>query len=349
MSICIDGSVLVMKLSRLEKCYPGGVRQFLSDLPNGVQVSDGRLLGLSYMVFEDLRAVEKLLNHHGMVGIENGIYQDYAVLTQEFGLLSPCDWLEFEILPSKESVCWIAGEAPGKISYSKNSSGKSEKLDYFTPEEAASRLVFQKCEEGVAEFKDLQTGKHQYVGFSDPSALSNLLYNRLRYLSNRILENDDKRISDHEENEKAGLPIAEIIDEVDHLLQTAGPHQAFAALVQGKAYRSTENWHKAEESFRRHFEYEGAIPTVLLDLTWALGVQGKLDQALVCAQKAVSIMKDSAAAWGNLANVQMQLGQTSSARKSLDQALVLDPADQKNLYLNEKLNHIPIKAVECGL
>jgi Tfp pilus assembly protein PilF len=75
-----------------------------------------------------------------------------------------------------------------------------------------------------------------------------------------------------------------------------------------------------------------------LDLTWSLAEQKRHAEALIPAAMATEINPKSAAAWGNLAAVHLEMQQFTEANDALQRSIELEPSDTISLRLKARLD-----------
>jgi Flp pilus assembly protein TadD len=98
-----------------------------------------------------------------------------------------------------------------------------------------------------------------------------------------------------------------------------------------------KQWELAAESARAVTVLRPDLIYGWLDLTWACGELGRLDEAESCARRAVAIDGGSEFAWGNLASVLVQRGDVEEAFTTITRALEIDPANGKNQAIREHI------------
>lgn len=334
MSIHIEASTLVIRKDRLEVTYPGGYAGFLNDALNQTVRADEHLCAQSFMLPTDLHLVVGLLSKTGLVGKQGEDWVDMVPVMQDFGVLGNCDWLEFDRLPDGRSIAWLKGTQPGEsVSFGKGK--QTSTMEYFSPEDIAKYLRYVGIDGNNTVWIDTRTGEKRYMGHISGEIAGGQLPNRLSWLEHLTRKLGNGGLVDPAD--AASSQLGDIAEEAAYYSALPGRHQYYAAFVQGLALRTVSNWGEAECAFLNSVELGYPKPDIWLEINWCLGEQGKLAEALEAADKAVSGMPDSAAAWGNKAATLMNMWKLAEARKTIAHALKLDPDDEINLSIDAML------------
>ena len=126
----------------------------------------------------------------------------------------------------------------------------------------------------------------------------------------------------------------DLLPRAERFLETAEDKGA-AHYAHGVVLRVCGMFDDAIDAFQRSLDLDPDSAPALMEMTICLGEANRPSDAEPYAQRAVEVSSRSAAAWGNLAMIQIQLGQRTEARVALDQALSLDPGDLKNREIDE--------------
>ncbi len=101
MAICIEFINLIIRKLTIEEKYPGGLEQFIKDVPNKSFREDDELVRYGCMNTYDLEnfidlIIERGLEYKGKETI------DFVVINCFSGLSWDVDWLEYDL-----ESCWI--------------------------------------------------------------------------------------------------------------------------------------------------------------------------------------------------------------------------------------------------
>ena len=183
MAVLVDAISVITRRDAIDAKYPGGWSAFLAGAPNATLCYDDEIARIGFMVPRDVEAFIAHLTDNGLTFLVNDKAEDIAVVDQQRGPTTDCDWLEFAKLPfgqagGKVSACWLFDQP--RIAAGVHLRGKS--IDLATPpgwkfeeslshrfgfvpnEKVDERLQFVRNENGVDVFLDRETGKEVYVG-----------------------------------------------------------------------------------------------------------------------------------------------------------------------------------------
>ena len=146
---------------------------------------------------------------------------------------------------------------------------------------------------------------------------------------------DAREAEDYDSGQMIHAKLEALLADVRELRSRAGDDYAPAAHAEGFVLRILHRWNDAEAVFRSALRANPYHPEAWLELTWCLAMQGLLDDAEEAARRAVDVSSDRCESWGNLAMVLIQKRDRAGAREALDTALVLDPTDEYNRYIDE--------------
>jgi len=183
MAVLVEAISVIARRDAIEAKYPGGWSAFLAGTPNATLCYDDEIARIGFMVPQDVEAFISHLTGNGLTFLVNDKAEDIAVVDQQRGPTTDCDWLEFAKLPfgqagGKVSACWFFDRP--RIAAGVHFRGKS--IDLATPpgwkfeeslshrfgfvpnEQVDDRLQFVRKDNGVDVFLDRETGKEVYVG-----------------------------------------------------------------------------------------------------------------------------------------------------------------------------------------
>jgi len=116
MAVLVEATAVIIRAAAVSQHINGGWKALESSLPETGVCSDDELVSVS--LFEPAR-VRELVNHLVALGLHfdwQGKTEDIAFADQKRGLITPCDWLNFETAnigidgtPPSVAVCRLAG------------------------------------------------------------------------------------------------------------------------------------------------------------------------------------------------------------------------------------------------
>ncbi len=186
MAVLVEAISVIIRRDSIVAKYPGGWDSFVDAVPNATLCHDADIARVGFMVPPDIETFISRLTQAGLVFLAHGKAQDLAVVDQQRGLTTDCDWLEFAKLPfgkagGKVSACWFFNGP--RVAAGIHFRGKA--MDLATPpgwsfEESLShrfgfvptgqvneRLQFLRKDNGVDVYLDRETGKETFVGRID--------------------------------------------------------------------------------------------------------------------------------------------------------------------------------------
>ena len=114
MSVLVEFSNVIIRRIAIERSYPGGMPQFVQDVPNSTFCADRHLVRVGFMCTEWLEAYVEQLEQAGLqFAPESG--SDLCVVDELSGPHTACDWLRFEPDDGVHSRCSWSGDEPGKL------------------------------------------------------------------------------------------------------------------------------------------------------------------------------------------------------------------------------------------
>lgn len=182
MAVLVEGISVIVRRDAIESKYRGGWAAFVADVPNATFCADDEIARVGFMSAADVEAFIEGLQLEGLSFLEGGKAIDVAVVDQQRGLATQCDWLEFGKLAlgaeGKVSACWFFGGpriATGV--YLRGTSfplatpdgwefegSLSQKFSFVPTGRETSRLKFVRNEGDVDVYLDLDTGKEVFLG-----------------------------------------------------------------------------------------------------------------------------------------------------------------------------------------
>ncbi len=331
MPILIEAISIILRREAIDKKLPGGWAFFKQAVPAATSCFDDHLARVAFMMPQDAQAYIDHLEQSGLVYLAEGRARDLAVVSQFEGIIDPCDWLEFSRVkipgggevavcryrrsPAAEMADWgqplDVATPPGWV-YEESLSSKSV---YVPQGEMDKRLKYLRTEDRTDVYLDSETGQEVYAGRPQIPADSEAgLFNALERIAREVLElearlDQARAEQDMEKGEEIYHSLADrLLPEAARILEGPGAEFGFAHFVVGLICRILAMPEEAEERFRKALFLKPDELNTLLELTRCLGEQGRAQEALEFARRAVEVEAESAAAWGNLAMCFNQCG-----------------------------------------
>ena len=170
MAVLIEALNVIIKVSVLEKKYPGGVQAYTSDCPNKTFCTDGRLTRVGFMCPEDVDSFLQRLELQGLQTTDSAGCPDVVVVDQHAAApAAPCRWIAVGRFNDSVIGAWSIDpdDVPGELYVPRSwkfEGSLSENPGYVSSEERAERFVFDGFDGRNDVFIDLETGKKVYVG-----------------------------------------------------------------------------------------------------------------------------------------------------------------------------------------
>ncbi len=182
MAVLVEGISVIVRRDAIESRYRGGWDAFVADVPNATLCADDEIARVGFMHPADVEAFIEGLQVEGLHFLEGGKAIDVAVVDQQRGLTTECDWLEFGKLAlgaeGRVAACWFfEGPRIADGMYLRGTSiplatpagwefegSLSQKFDFVPTGEQSSRLKFLRNEGDVDVYLDLDTGKEVFLG-----------------------------------------------------------------------------------------------------------------------------------------------------------------------------------------
>ena len=181
MAVLVEAISVVARRDSIDRSYRGGWQAFLRAIPNSTLCFDEELARVGFMTPQDVEHFVEVLVAQGLTFLKDGKSEDIAVVDQQRGPTTPCEWLEFAQLPfdtGRVSACWLfegprvaAGihlrgtrmqlATPPSWSYE---GSLSQRFTFLPAEEQADRLRFVRTEGNVDVYLDLITGREVFIG-----------------------------------------------------------------------------------------------------------------------------------------------------------------------------------------
>ncbi len=112
MAVLVEAISVIVRRDSLEQRTTGGWNAFLSIIPNNTLCADDEIARIGFLTPADVEAFTNMLKDMGLTFTDDRGAVDFAVVDQQRGPTTTCDWLEFGHLPFGESggkvaACWL--------------------------------------------------------------------------------------------------------------------------------------------------------------------------------------------------------------------------------------------------
>lgn len=261
----------------------------------------------------------------------------------------PSPWLHFGEIDkdgNRVKACWLASSESGFVFTRRGwhyEGSLSEKSGFVSSEDLDKKVRFLRQENGLDVYLELETGKEVYLGRPEIKGEDRQdVFERLRAICHEVLalEADGEKARRSNDVESGAIIFSRLVEgllpEVDKIAGGVGRNMSIAHFTRGLILRVLKDPASAELSFRRANELQPGVPNTLLELVRCLGEQGKHQDALPFAREAVMYDPDDPSCLGNLAMTLFLVGDKKEARRTIERALEIDPADPTNrlIYSN---------------
>jgi Tfp pilus assembly protein PilF len=359
MAVLIEAINVVVQLETLRQRYPGGIEAYQDACPNRSFCADDHLARIGFLQPSEMESFAGKLEELGLIAIKDGACADFAIVDQVQGPIAPCDWFEWGRHADGFNLCWLAGTKPGTVVVPQGwTLEDSLNIDAIVSrDESRDRDGLEFVREGdeLDVYRDPEMGQEVYMTktatpparLAGPSAPHQVLapgaasLSEVDALVQRTLEVEAAIFQARAaEDLSAGETLLaeltnELLPRAERLLDTA-ENKAAAHYAHGVVLRVCGMFDDAIKAYQRSLDLEPESVPALMEMTVCLGEANRPNDAEPFAQRAVELDSRSAAAWGNLAMVQIQLGDRTRARVALDQALRFDPSDEKNREIDQR-------------
>jgi hypothetical protein len=367
MAILIEAINVVFQLGTLRERYPGGLASFEEDVPNRSFCADDHLARVGFLQQPEMEAFADRLDELGFCAIIDGKCADFAIVDQVHGPIAPCDWFEWGRHVDGFNLGWLAGTKPGTIVVPRGwTLEDSLSIDSFESRDASrdrDGLEFVREGDEMDVFRDPESGKEVYMSKTAAPATGRPIpasrpggqpltipattasNSDIEELVGRTLEVEEAIFRARAaQNMQAGEAIhaeltKDLLPRAERMLDAA-EDKAAAHYAHGVVLRVCGMFDDAIAAYQRTLELVPESVPALMEMTVCLGEANRASDAYPYAKRAVELDARSAATWGNLALVCIQMGERTEAREALDQALSLDPKDEKNKEINEHFEEL---------
>jgi len=171
MAVLVEAYSVVIRKETINEKYPGGVDQYIEDCPNGTFCMDQDITRVGFMSPDDVDAYIDNLELLGFTCVNDGEYDEIAVVVQFRGFILPCEWLEcldvkiFEG-DQKLMVCQIKDSAFSGVFCPRGwdyETSFSKRVVMVESEGTEKRMKFLRHEDGVDFYLDTLTGQEVFI------------------------------------------------------------------------------------------------------------------------------------------------------------------------------------------
>ena len=171
MAVLVEAISIIIRRETIDEKYPGGVDQYIKDSPNGTFCMDEEITRVGFMSPDDVDAFIENLELLEFRCVNDGQYEEIAVVEQLRGFTLPCEWLEILDVTlfegnQKFRVCQIKGSAlsgvfcPHGWNYE---TSLSKRVVMVETDKMDERMVFLRQENEWDVYRDKVTGKELYI------------------------------------------------------------------------------------------------------------------------------------------------------------------------------------------
>jgi hypothetical protein len=111
-AVLVEGISVIVRRDAVEQHTAGGWNAFMSIIPNNTFCTDEEIARIGFLAPADVNEFIDRLKDMGLTFLDDRGAVDLAVVDQQHGPTTPCDWLEFGHLPfgdggGKVAACWL--------------------------------------------------------------------------------------------------------------------------------------------------------------------------------------------------------------------------------------------------
>lgn len=350
MPVLIEAISVVVIKRAIEERFPGGVPGFVSQVPNQTYCDDGNLVRVGFMGPPDVQDFIGHLEACGLVYLNKGCPEDFAVVDQLRGPMVPYNWLRFLHLQIDDgkilAACLEGDDGPDQVvcpSGWEFSKSLSQRNTFVPSEEIAERLEPLPSESGLSVFRDRETGQKVFLG-SPTHEQQTEESQRISRIVQRVLELEKITVQAEERQDaKAGEAVFEelnneLLPQANRMVLTVRFHTAYAHYACGMVFRSLRRLEEAIEQYRISLSHFPDNTNTLLEIVRCLGEANRPQEAKQYAVHAVEVQPASPQAWGNLAMTLITLRDEAGARSAITRALELEPENAINRQIRAMFN-----------
>lgn len=328
MAITIEGFSVVAQKARIQHLLE---REAFA-IPNSTALSDEHLWKCSFMAHVDAQKFLRTLEELGL-NVSQGPDSD-AVLVNEFdSSVAPyCEWLTIGRW-EKAVIGWRAGTRPESIVAREGWDPKVGSGLTFHDRTTMKHLQFLRLDDKVEVFLDKRTGREVYLGRTS-TPLDALFMTAAAVIRQHFVTAGQPPLTG-----SAAAAVSKATEMLQKVVAEA-PDWWNAQWFYGKGLLALGNHELAYQAFHRAYEREKGVESIPRELCGVCLELRRFDEAVKVAEQAVVLDPDNAELLGNLSVAYLMAGRNEAARKSIDAAIRMDPADNINQYISRLLLEI---------
>ncbi len=328
MAVPIEGFAVVAQKERIRALLDENA----VSAPNSTALSDDDLWCCSFMAHADAQEFLQVLQELEL-NVSQGPDSDVVLVNEFDRSVEPyCEWLslaEWE----KSVIAWKTGTEPKSIVARDGwDPAKGSGLAFHNPAESDS-IEFLRLEDNVEVYLNKETGKEVYIGRTSVP-IETTFKVAADVITQHFVSAGQPKLSGEAHQE-----VSTAVAQLDEVLAKE-PDFWNAHWFLGKGHLALGDNELAYKSFLRAFEIESTVEAIPRELCGVCLELGRFEEAVNVAEKAVSLVPDSAELLGNLALAYLLSGSVAEAKKTITAALKMDSNDSINIYLETVINEV---------
>ena len=164
MAVLCEAISVIVPRDVLDAKHPGGVARYQRDCPDQTFCMDEDLTRVGFMTPADVQVWAERLIDIGLVPLQNGEFEDLAVIDQESGPTRPSRWLSFGQSFKGFSFCSLSGTPAGRVAAPATWDPGGAPLVFAPLDEVKEGLTLVGRSGNQDMYRDERTGRVTYVG-----------------------------------------------------------------------------------------------------------------------------------------------------------------------------------------
>lgn len=328
MAITVEGFTVIARLDRIQPVLDNGALT----IPNGTALSDTHLWRCGFMAKADAQKFLRTLEAHGL-NVSQGPDSD-AVLADEFDRsVDPyCEWLKTGVW-EKAVIAWEVGTRPETVTAREGWDPKVGSGFQFHDPASMQFLEFLRLENNVEVFLNKKTGKEVYIGRTSTPV------DALFRIASEIIRKHYVTAGEPSVSGSAASEVAKAADMLEKVIAEE-PDWWNAQWFFGKSQLALGKYDMAYRAFQQAYRTEKNVESILRELAGVCLELRRFDEAVEVAERAVALDPANPELLGNLAVSFALAGRHAPARKAIDAAVKIAPADRINQTIARALQEI---------
>jgi hypothetical protein len=328
MAIPIEGFSVVAKFQRIQ--------HLLDDAsltaPNTTALSDSYIWRCSFMAESDAQKFLRSLEGLGL-NVAHGPDSDVVLATEFDRTVEPyCEWLRTGVW-DKAVIAWMEGTRPETVTAREGWDPKvGSGLEFHDPT-SMKFLEFLRLDDNVEVFLNKKTGKEVYIGRTSTPV------DALFTTASEIIRRHFVTAGQPSLSGSSAVEVSEAAQMLEKVLSEV-PDWWNAQWFYGKSQVALGNYQTAYQAFQHAYEHEKNVEAILRELAGVCLELRRFDEAVTIAEAALALDPSNAELLGNLAVALLLANRPEHARKAIDAAIKLDPADRINLAISKVLSEV---------